>query len=137
MLAQAGGRPFQHGFKGGRRNRDGAGKAHVAGRRSNRALGHIGNDGRDNGIAQLLRNLPRQQPGAHIVLAQRDIRPALLDAADGHQHGRSAVVDTAAQLRTRQFFQHDAAAGGRSRHDGRREQQTRKRQDEQGNEGLA
>jgi hypothetical protein len=68
MLAQAGGRAFQHGFEGGRRYRNRAGKAHVAGRRRNAAFRHVGNDGRDDGVAQRLRDLPGQQPARTLCL---------------------------------------------------------------------
>ena len=49
-------------------------------------------------IVQSLRDLGREHPGPHVVLAQHRVRPVLFGAADGNEHRGRSGSDTVAQL---------------------------------------
>jgi hypothetical protein len=89
---------FQRLFEHVVRHGDRAGKAHVRGRRSVAALRHVGDDRRDDRVAEALGDALRQHLDACIVFAECDVGAALLGSADGDDDGGLARLNLVAQF---------------------------------------
>ena len=98
MLPEAAGSAFDDAFKGTFRDRNRAGKTHVPGSGFHIALGHISHHRGHQRIAQRLSHFARQRLDPDIVLAQSDVRPALLGAAHRNDDGGFAVFERSADL---------------------------------------
>ena len=121
MLAKALRRAGQHALEGGLGNRDGAGKAHVLGRWGDVALRHIGHHRGHQRVAQLRGDALGQHLDAGVVLAQREVRAALLGAAHGDDQCGFAGFERGAHFGGGQVVQGNAA--GRPRGVGADQQQ--------------
>src|SRR5207253_10788519 len=69
------------------------------------ALGNVGDDRRDQRVAERARDALGEGPDTRVVLTQRHVRSVLLGPADGHDDGRLPRLDEPAQLGPRQLFQ--------------------------------
>src|SRR2546423_8546191 len=63
-------------------------ESHVAGDGAQAALGNVGDDRRDERVAERARDALGERLDARIVLAQRHVRSVLLGPADGHDDRR-------------------------------------------------
>src|SRR5271169_684969 len=98
------------------RHGDRARIAHVRCRGVEGAFRHIGNDGRNDRVAQSLRDHAGQNFHANIMLAQSNVRAALLRAADRNYDRGFSGVYRIAELRPSEFF--EISTGLRTRHGG-------------------
>ena len=103
-LPQAAGGGGERALEGRLGNRDRAGKAHVLGGRRDVALRHVGQHRRDQRVAQLRGDPASQDLRPGIMLAERDMRPALLGAAHRDDDGRDAGLQRGAELGPGQVF---------------------------------
>ena len=83
----------------------------MAGRRLDRAFGNVRHDRRDDRITELTRDPLGQRLDPCVVLAERHVRPVLLGAADGQEHGRLAGADESPKLGPRQILEQDRIRG--------------------------
>ena len=87
----------------------------MRGRRIDAALRHVGDDRRDERVAELARDPLGERRRARVVLAERHVRTVLLGAADRDDDGRRAGADARGELRPRELVEPD----GRGRLRGR------------------
>src|SRR5258706_3633424 len=96
-------------------HRDRPRKAHVGGGRIDRALGHIGDHGCYERVAQGSGDLPGEELHARVVLAQHHVGTVLLGAADGDDDGRFSRLGGVPHLGPGEVLEED---GSELRHGG-------------------